>query len=147
MGMYTELQGTVIFNTEEIARAFTEDDQWEVIELLTRLDSVRVFSTHSRASWIPNGDIRKLDGKVVQFHTELKNYDSTIEEFLKLLPEIADSWTLESKYEECSEWTLHRKGFDDFLVNGDNSRDMDYYCKPASEFYPDFNVFDLNNLK
>src|SRR3990167_8656981 len=101
MGMYTELQGTVIFNTEAIAKAFTEDDQWDVIELLTRLDSVRVFSTHSRASWIPNGDIRKLDGKLVQFHTELKNYDSTIEEFLKLLPDIADNWILESKYEEC----------------------------------------------
>ena len=39
------------------------------------------------------------------------------------------------------------KGFEDTLVNGDNSRDMDCYCKPASEFYPDFDVFDLNNLK
>ena len=147
MGMYTELQGTVVFNTEEIAKAFVGDDQWHEIYTITELDSIREFNNYSRAVWIPNGDISKLDGKLVQFHTELKNYDSTIEEFLKLLPEIADNWILESKYEECSEWTLHRKGFDDFLVNGDNSRDMDYYCKPASEFYPDFDVFDLNNLK
>ena len=101
------------------------------------------FKSYSRATWIPNGDIRKLDGKVVQFHTELKNYDSTIEKFLELLPDIADDWTLESKYEECSKWTLHRNGFEDMLVNGDNSRDMEFYCKPASEFYPDFDVFAL----
>lgn len=143
MGMYTELQGTVTFKSEAIAQAFAGECKWEAVSSLIHSHLVEGFVDYSRSNWIPNGDIRKLDGKVVQFHTELKNYDSTIEKFLELLPDIADDWILESKYEECSEWTLHRNGFEDMLVNGDNSRDMEFYCKPASEFYPDFDVFAL----
>jgi hypothetical protein len=143
MGMYTELQGTVVFKSEGIAKAFVSDDQWQEMQEHTWSTLVQDFKSYSRASWIPNGDIRKLDGKIVQFHTELKNYDRTIEKFLELLPDIADDWTLESKYEEYSEWTLHRKGFDDMYVNGDNSFECSWRGIGGDVVYPTFDVFAL----
>ena len=146
MGMYTELQGTVVFKSEAVAMAFTSDCKWQLISLIVEIPSVQEFKDYSRSYWIPNGHIKLLDGKVVQFHTELKNYDSTIEKFLELLQDIADDWMLETKYEECSCWTLHRKGGEDMLVNGDNSFAMELYGRRADVEYPEFDVFALENL-
>jgi hypothetical protein len=144
--MYTELQGTVVFKSEAVAMAFTSDCKWQLISLMVDLPSVYEFSEYSRSNWIPNGPVKLVYGKVVQFHSELKNYDSTIEKFLELLPDIADDWMLETKYEECSCWTLYRKDYVEILVNGDNSRDMEYYGRRADAEYPEFDVFDLENL-
>ena len=146
MGMYTELQGTIVFKSEAVAMAFCSDYKWQLISLIVGLPSVNEFKDYSRANWVPNGPIKLLSGKVVQFKTELKNYDSTIEKFLELLPDIADDWMLETKYEECSNWTLHCKGHLEIPVNGDNSRDMELYGRRADVEYPEFDVFDLENL-
>lgn len=145
--MYTELQGTVIFKSETIAKAFTSEDNWEIISFLVYSKRVREFKDYPRSHWIPNGDIRLIEGNVVQFHTELKNYNSTIEKFLELLPDIADAWILESRYEEYSEWTLHMKDSEEILVNGDNSYSEGFYGKEYTVVCPDFDVFNLENLK
>jgi hypothetical protein len=144
--MYTELQGTVVFKSEAVAMAFCSDYKWQLISLIVGLPSVNEFKDYSRSHWIPNGHIKLLDGKVVQFHTELKNYDSTIEKFLELLPDIADDWMLETKYEEFSCWTLHCKGHLEIPVNGDNSFAMEQHGRRADVEYPEFDVFDLENL-
>ena len=153
MGMYTELRGTVVFKTEDIAKAFAygkvEPDwnQWLAVSALVDSQDVKDFIHYSRSTWIPNGDVDYQEGCVVQFTTELKNYDGTIGKFLDLIPEIADNWILEKRYEECSRYTLYKKGLPLIYVNGDNSADRDW-CSPLPyEVYPDFDVFDLNNLE
>jgi len=154
MGMYTELRGVVVFKSQVLAKAFAygkhesvDWNHWKVMYELTQSDEVKDFINYSRSTWIPNGDVRKQDGCVVQFHTELKNYDKTIQKFLELLPVIADNWMLEEKYEELFHWTLHRKNKESCFVNGDNTHEMDYpFNKQPYEVYPDFDVFDLSNL-
>lgn len=145
MGMYTELQGTVVFKTPALATAFCTSG-WGLIGQL--VEEVKYFETFSRSHWIPN-TTHVCDGCVVQFHSELKNYDHTIEEFLKILPLLATNWLLESKYEECSCWTLHTPTEDGKLVNGDNGRDLDWAFgnKVEPEEYPNIDVFDEDNLE
>lgn len=147
MGMYTELQGTVKFKNEEIAGLFTEAN-WESIALIQK--QVEQFNGYSRCNWIP-GEINSLEGSIVKFHSELKDYDNTIERFLNILPFIAEKWCLESRYEECSNWTLHRNDQEDIPVNGDNYYEREwswgYGSKKLEEIvYPDFDVFDKGNL-
>lgn len=146
MGMYTALRGTIVFKTEGIAEAFSSPDQWNEVYKLTESDLVKDFINYSRSDWIPNGVIYCV-GNVVKFETELKNYDSTIEEFYKILPEIADKWILEEKYEELSYWTLVKKGCKATFVNGDNSIDSDWSCRLVDHVeYPTIDVFYENNL-
>lgn len=153
MGMYTELRGTVVFKTEEIAKAFAcgkvEPDwnQWVAVSALVDSQDVKDFIHYSRSTWIPNGDVDYREGCVVQFTTELKNYDITIEKFLDLLPEIADNWILEERMEGRSHWYLQKKGAEVIKVNGDNTEDRQWCSPPPYEVYPDFDVFDLNNLE
>lgn len=146
MGMYTELQGTIVFKSEAIALAFTSEHKWKLVSLLVDSQLVKEFEGYSRSWWIPNGDIRLQEANIVQFHTELKNYDGTIEKFLELLPDIADDWILESRYEERSAWTLHHKKLVSCRINGDNSDYNEFYGKRADVTYPDFDVFNLENL-
>lgn len=146
MGMYTELQGTVEFKSREIAEAFVTS--WEkVAELVVE---VKPYVGYSRLHWIPfSGDsIKYAEDNIVKFHSELKNYDSTIEKFLELLPLIATKWMLESKYEECTNWTLHRNSRKDLEVNGDNSVDIDWVWPRKLDLitYPSFDVFDESNM-
>lgn len=143
MGMYTELKGTIVFKNQEIAEAFS--DSWGQVFGVLSLREVEEFKNYSRSGFIPNGVIYSV-GNVVKFHTELKNYDSTIEKFLDLLPLIADNWMLESKYEESSHWVLHRKDKNDVSVNGDNSWILYWSTQSNTETYPDFDVFNLENL-
>lgn len=147
MGMYTELQGTIVFKTEEIAEAFcSEHHQWEEIYKLTKNALVKNFINYSRSTWIPNGDAIS-DGCVVKFRTELKDYDDTIEEFCKLLPEIANNWILQERYEEHSWWELIKKGNSRSRINGDNYYEQECsYPRLKKITYPRYDVFDENNL-
>lgn len=147
MGMYTEIQGTVEFKSQEIAEAFVTS--WEkVAELVAE---VKPYVGYSRLHWIPfSGDsIKYAEGSIVKFHSELKNYDHTIEKFLEILPLIANRWMLESKYEEFSNWTLHINCQEDVEVNGTNAYEAEWEWPKKIDFvkYPDFDVFDEGNLK
>ncbi len=148
MGMYTEIQGTIEFKNECLAQGFSGGNQWVTIGEM--LPEIAKFYTSSRSDWIPHSGkgVYSIKGKIVKFHSELKNYDQTIEEFLKILPMLANKWCLETLYEEYSNWTLHRNNEEDVSVNGDNSfeRECRGYHLPRHEF-PNFDVFDLSNLK
>lgn len=146
MGMYTEIQGTIEFTTEAIAQCFAGENQWSMLG--HTLDKVKPFITFSRSHWIPHsGDgVKSIEGKIVKFHSELKNYDHTIQEFLKLLPHMAKKWCIETRYEECSNWTLHRNDEEDVDVNGDNCFDREWRNVPE-QVYPDFDVFDEEKFK
>lgn len=153
MGMYTELRGTVLFKSESVAKAFATchcDSVWEMIHSITNEPMIKDFDLYSRSHWIPHSGngVKSQEGLVVKFHCELKNYDNTIEKFLDVLPKIADDWLLEKRYEEYYHWTLFRKGEESSYVNGDNTHQMDYpFNKDSYESYPDFDVFDLSNIK
>lgn len=146
MGMYTEIQGTIEFHREVLAKYFVEESNWFLMG--QAIDEVKPFVTFSRSHWIPHsGDgVKSIEGKTVKFHSELKNYDHTIQEFLELLPFVAKKWCLETRYEECSNWILHRNDEEDIEVNGDNYFDRERSNVPE-QIYPDFDVFDESNLK
>lgn len=146
MGMYTEIQGTIEFTTEALAKCFVGENHWSMMS--HTIDKVKPFVTFSRSHWIPHsGDgVKSIEGKTVKFHSELKDYDHTIQEFLKLLPHMAKKWCLETRYEECSNWTLHRNDEEDIDVNGDNYFEREWSNVPE-QVYPDFDVFDEGNLK
>ena len=149
MGMDTEIQGTIEFTTESLAKCFVGENHWSMMS--HTLDKVKPFVTFSRSHWIPHSGIgvKSIEGKTVKFHSELKNYDQTIQEFLKLLPHMAKKWCLETRYEEYSNWTLHRNDERDIEVNGDNSfeKDWNIFGKVVEQEYPAFDVFDESNLK
>ena len=153
MGMYTELRGTVLFKSELVASLFSSsqcDSVWSSLYLATGEQVLHEFDLYSRSHWIAHsGDgVKFYEGKVVQFHCELKNYENTIQKFLEILPVIAENWILEEKYEERYHWTLHQKDKEPRFVNGDNAHQMDYpFNKEAYEEYPDFDVFDLSNIE
>lgn len=145
MGMYTEIQGTIKFDSAELAQAFVTS--WNAVRSL--VPQAESFVNYSRSHWIPNsGDgVKGVVGTVVQFHSELKDYDHTIDKFLELVPFLSDSWCLETRYEECSSWTLHRNGEENIYVNGDKYHEREWNRSVDEEEYPDFDVFDLGNLK
>jgi hypothetical protein len=152
MGMYTELRGQIKFKTDEIAELFSEgDDHWKQIGEILGEKVVTDFQDFSRSHWIPNGGTECKEGGIVSFSTELKNYDGTIGKFLTdILPLVADDWVLEERYEERSQWTLHRKDCEPMLVNGDNTdeRDASVYSGKAWELteFPNVDVFDPKAL-
>lgn len=149
MGMYTELQGTIKFKNATIARLFVGDDNWR--GLTTLVPEVGEFEDFARSHCIPYGSgdgVTYQGGCVVKFHTELKNYSSTIEKFYEMLPFLADDWILEKKYEELSYWELFTPTISDVRVNGCNSIEAEWYGKPVERVeYPAVDVFDLNNLR
>lgn len=147
MGMYTEIQGSVEFKSDEIAQAFI--DSWEKVSEL--VEGVKPYVGYSRMNWIPfsGKGVVSIEESVVKFHSELKDYDSTIGKFLEMLPLIANKWCLESKYEEYNNWDLHTNYQEDMQVNGDNRHEVDWFWPKdvCLVDYPSFDVFDRNNLQ
>lgn len=143
MGMYTTLKGTLVFKTEEIAEAFCES--WEDVAKLE--PKVAHFITYSRSGFIPNSGkgVSMLEGKIVQFECELKNYSNTIDVFIDLVPSLCDDWMLISRYEESSYECLYTPKLYQKGVNGDNS--WIRWPGDRKEEYPNFDVFDFTNLE
>lgn len=118
MGMYTGLRGTVVVKQEyvsKISMLVNDGADWEDI-----LPSDNLYNNYSRNSFIPFGAVcympddwdkeAKLSGDKFTFCCSLKDYKSTIRQFIThCLPEIAESWTLEELYEEDSQPTIHTK--------------------------------------
>lgn len=118
MGMYTGLRGTIKFKKETIEVINAVGFDWKYIGLLLGNHEVVCFSKMSRSHWIPygavcympeewgDGDVNFI-GDVLKFTCSLKNYNGEIEEFIKLLPQIALEWDLESLYEENTHSIKH----------------------------------------
>lgn len=120
--MYTGLRGSVTFK-KGVAELVDEWWQYYACEYSNLwhflnakgwkyVPEFYVFADDVRSSYIPFGavcympddweehDSAMLDGATLMFTCSLKNYTGTIQKFIECLPHIADSWDLESRYEE-----------------------------------------------
>lgn len=119
MGMYTGLRGKIKLKPEYAVKIKQEMDSEEYFCWENILPEGNKYHSYSRNSFIPFGAVCYIDWKeepvelkdgVLSFTCSLKNYDDTIEVFLKeCLPLIADSWNLEELYEEDITSTKHIK--------------------------------------
>lgn len=118
MGMYTGLRGNITFK-EEVANVLKEyfqssvkieENHWQYLVNQLGID-LNGFENYSRSSFIPRGFVCYMpsdwDGdqfyfidNTMFFVCALKDYDSTIAEFVSILPRIAHHWELEEQYEE-----------------------------------------------
>jgi hypothetical protein len=127
MGMYTGLRGDVEFKqsvAEVIKEYFDSDviwkeyDLWEWVVKQTYL-YLNDFEKDPRSDYIPKGVVCYMPddwgdgdyfwtGNILNFTCSLKNYSSTIQNFIDILPTIAVSWDLEMLYEEYSTPTVFK---------------------------------------
>lgn len=118
MGMYTGLRGKIKLKPEYAVKIKQEMGSEEYFCWENILPEGNKYHSYSRNSFIPfgmqqlwweNEPVELKDG-ILSFTCSLKNYDDTIEVFLKeCLPLIADSWNLEELYEEDTIPTKHIK--------------------------------------
>jgi len=129
MGMYTGLRGSVTFKQgiSELVNEWwnndEDEDMWVYVAQRVNYytPKFKEFTRDRRPSHIPFGavcympddwsNIAKsiLDGNELYFTCSLKNYTGTIQKFIECLPEIADAWDLESRYEEAESGTFYKK--------------------------------------
>ena len=123
MGMYTGLRGKITLKDNGLSKVIIEKDfDWGTIRNSYFNETVSTWANVGRCNFIPFGAVcympdswgdwfQTVDGLTLTFCCSLKNYECEIQTFIdKVLPEIAEDWSLESLYEESAYSTLYKKG-------------------------------------
>jgi len=115
MGMYTGLRGWIEIKPEFRSYFDVFNDRYECYNPWLGLKAGPKTSEYARlrrAAFIPYGavcymddswdkdQLVEFDGERLSFTCSLKNYEGEIDFFIDVLPEFADRWQLEEKYEE-----------------------------------------------
>jgi hypothetical protein len=118
--MYTGLRGTITFTDAAlpvVKLVATSDISWRKAAEACGYSNSYAFMDSPKAEFIPRGGAAyladwdehyvQLEGNTLRFCCSLKNYYNEIELFLEMLQDMAESYDLQSQYEEAEDFTSY----------------------------------------